>query len=107
MLTQENLILTRAEPNGDGGLQFLYRVGDYGVAAISRPQEEVVMINWEMDIIKYLDPEKVKYELCTSTKLGDKTLVFQNDHTANDFLGKAFEYFKELNQLEGMLPDQN
>ena len=103
MLTEENLILTRAEPTGNGGIQFLYRVDDYGIAAVSPPMEEVAQIHWQVDVIKYTDPQKIQYEICHTTELAKKTLIFYNDKSLNEFLVKAFKYFKELGALENML----
>ncbi|MFQ5482537.1 MAG: hypothetical protein ACE5ER_07245 [Nitrospinaceae bacterium] len=103
MLIQENLVLTRAEPNGNGGLQFLYRVRQYGVACCSAPKEDVTMINWEADVIKFKNQETLQFDVCHNTKLADHTLTFRNDKGMNDFLQKAFLYFEELNQLEKMM----
>ncbi len=103
MLIQDNQVLTRIEPNGQGGTQFLYRVNDYGIAAVSSPQEDVSQIHWEVDVIKYREASTLKYDLCHTTELADKTLTFRNDKSLNEFLGKAFVYFKELQDLENML----
>jgi hypothetical protein len=104
MLTENNLVLTRAEPSGHGGVQFIYRIATYGIAAISRPKEELRDINWEVDIIKFKDDNTLIFELCHSTELANRTLIFHNDKSVNEFLEKAFAYFKELNTLEKMLP---
>ncbi len=98
MLIQEHLLLTRSEPSGNGGLQFLYRIGSYGVACVSRPQEDVALINWEADVIKFKNESTVQYDLCHTTDLADKTLTFRNDKTMNAFLTQAFEHFKTLQQ---------
>lgn len=105
MLVKENQFLTRAEPNGNGGLQFIYRVDNYGLTVISSPQEEISQIHWEVDVIKYLEAGKVEFEVCHSTELADKTLKFYNDKSVNEFIQKACAYFKELNTLENMLPE--
>lgn len=107
MITQEHLLLSRAEPNGLGGIQFLYKVNDYGLTAISKPQENISNIHWEVDIIKYVNEKPVKYETCHTTELTDKTLKFYNDKTLNEFLQKAFGYLNELSLLENMLPEDN
>jgi hypothetical protein len=107
MIIQENLILNRSEPDGLGGMQFLYKVKDYGVTAISKPQEEISNIHWEVDIIKYLTVTPLKYEVCHTTELATKTLKFYSDRALNEFLGKAFKYFEELGLLENMLPDND
>jgi len=107
MIIQDNLLLNRAEPNGLGGMQFLYKVSEYGVTAISKPQEEISNIHWEVEIIKYLSVNPLKYEICHSTELAKKTLKFYNDKALNEFLDKAFKYFEELGLLENMLPDNN
>lgn len=98
MLTEDNLVLTRAEPGGNGGLQFLYRLGVYGVACVSRPKEDVALINWGADIIKYKNDTTFQYDPCHTTPLADKTLTFRNDKGMNDFLLKAFSHFAGLNQ---------
>ena len=103
MLIQENQVLTRIEPNGQGGTQFLYRVNDYGIMAVSSPQEDVSLIHWQVDVIKYREADTLKYDLCHTTELADKTLKFYNDKSLNEFLDKAFVYFKELQDLEKML----
>ena len=103
MLIQENQVLTRIEPNGQGGTQFLYRVNDYGIAAVSSPQEDVTLIHWKVDVIKYREAGILKYDLGHTPDLADKTLTFRNDRSLNQFLGKAFVYFKELQDLENML----
>ena len=103
MFTQENLILQRSDPSGNGGIQFLYEVNGYGIAAISPPMEEISQLHWQVDVIKFTDVEKYKFEVCHNTALADKTLTFYNDKMLNNFLLKAFEYFKELDKLEKML----
>jgi hypothetical protein len=103
MLTQENQVLTRIEPNGLGGTQFLYRINNYGIAAVTSPQEDVSQIHWKADVIKYRDDLTLQYDICHTTELADKTLTFRNDKTLNEFLGKAFDYFAELQNLEKML----
>lgn len=105
MITQENLLLNRSEPNGLGGVQFLYKVNDYGLAAVSKPQENISNIHWEVDIIKYLNDKPIEYEVCHTTELANKTLKFYNDKMLNEFLQKAFTYFNELSLLEKMLPE--
>ena len=37
MLIEQNQVLSRIEPNGQGGVQFLYRVNQYGIAAVTCP----------------------------------------------------------------------
>jgi len=103
MLTQENQVLARIEPNGQGGIQFLYRVNQYGIAAVTSPQENVNHIHWKVDVIKYHNNETLQYDLCHATELADKTLTFRNDKSVNEFLKKAFVYFTELQSLENML----
>ena len=106
MLIQDNLFLTRSNPSGNGGTQFLFRVKDYGLAALSGPQEEIAMIHWEIEVIKFTSPDTADYEVCHSTELADKTLKFYSDKSLNEFLQKAFQYFEELNSLEKMLPEK-
>jgi hypothetical protein len=103
MLNQQNQVLSRIEPNGQGGTQFLYRVDQYGLAAITSPQEDASQIHWQVDVIKYHNSDTLQYDLCHSTELADKTLIFRNDKSVNEFLGKAFVYFTELQDLENML----
>ena len=103
MLIEENLVLTRTEPNGNGGTQFLYRIKDYGVAAHSPPMEEVAQIHWKVDIVKFKNKQTFNYDICHSTELADKTLTFRNDKSLNEFLQNAFKYLKELEQLENMV----
>ena len=106
MLNQDNLFLTRSNPSGNGGTQFLYRVTDYGLAALSGPQEEIAMIHWEVEVIKFTSSDTADYEVCHSTELADKSLKFYSDKSLNEFLQKAFQYFEELNSLEKMLPEK-
>ena len=106
MLIQDNLFLTRSNPSGNGGTQFLYRVKDYGLAALSGPQEEIAMIHWEIEVIKFTSPDTADYEVCHSTELADKTLKFYSDKSLNEFLQKAFKYFEELSTLEKILPEK-
>ena len=103
-MNQNNLLLTRSDPDGQGGTQFIYKVEHYGVSAISRPQEELSRIHWEVDIIKFEEGGTVDFEVCHTTKLADKTLKLYNDSALNEFLEQAFEYFQELSSLEKMLP---
>lgn len=103
MLTDENLALTRAEPSGNGGTQFLYRIKNYGIAAVSYPNEDITLLNWSVDVVKFKNEETLTYDICHSTDLAKKTLTFRNDKSLNEFLQKAFGYFKELNSLEGMM----
>ncbi len=107
MIIQDNLLLNRAEPDGLGGVQFLYKVKGYGVTAISKPQEELSHIHWEVDVIKYVTEIPLKYEVCHTTDLAKKTLKFYSDKALNEFLDKAFKYFEELGLLENMLPDND
>lgn len=106
MLIQENLILSRTEPDGNGGMQFLYKIHQYGVCATNRPQEDVSHIHWDVDIIKYHTGDAIKFDSCHSTELADKSLKFYSDKALNEFLEKAFVYFKELEVLENMLPEE-
>jgi len=103
MLIQDNQVLARIEPNGEGGIQFLYRVSQYGIAAVTSPQEDVAHIHWKVDVIKYHNNDTLQYDLCHETELADKTLTFRNDKSLNEFLKKAFDYFTELQNLENML----
>ena len=103
MLTQNNLVLERAEPNGQGGQQFLYKVGDYGLSLVSPPTESITQVRWEVEVIKYNDQKTLNYEICHTTELAKKTLVFHNDKSLDEFLVKSFKYFKEISLLEGML----
>jgi hypothetical protein len=106
MLIQDNLFLTRSNPTGNGGTQFLYRIKDYGLAALSGPQEEIAMIHWEVEVIKFTNPDTADFEVCHSTELADKILKFYSDKSLNEFLQKAFQYFEELSSLEKMLPEK-
>jgi hypothetical protein len=103
MLTQDNQVLTRIEPNGQGGTQFLYRVSGYGVAAVTSPQEDVAHIHWKVDVIKYHNKDNLQHDVCHTTELADKTLTLRNDKSVNEFLDKAFIYFAELQNLENLL----
>lgn len=103
MITQKNLVLTRPATDGQGGLQFIYRVKDYGIAAVSPVNEDITMIQWRMDVIKFENAETLKHEICHTTDLADKTLTFRNDPSMNEFLEKAFVYFEELHTLENMM----
>ena len=107
MLIQDNLSLTRSNPSGNGGTQFLYRVKDYGLSALSGPQEEISMIHWEVEVIKFTNPDTAEFEICHSTELADKTLKFYTDKSLNEFLLKSFQYFEELDSLEKMLPKES
>ena len=102
MLIQKNLYLSRSAADGQGGQEFLYKVNQYGISAKSRPQEELSQIHWEVDVIKYQETAAVKFEICHETELAEKTLIFHNDSSLNEFLEKAFNYFKELGVLENM-----
>ena len=90
MLIQDNLLLTRSNPSGQGGTQFLYRVKDYGLAALTGPQEEISMIHWEVEVIKFTTPETAGFEVCHSTELADKTLKFYTDKSLNEFYRRPF-----------------
>ena len=103
MLIQQNQILSRIEPNGQGGTQFLYRVNDYGVTAVTSPQEDVANIHWQVDVIKYKNNDTLQYDICHTTELASKSLTFRNDKSVNEFLEKAFVYFTELQNLENIL----
>ena len=106
MLVQENLYLSRSAADGHGGQEFLYKVNQYGISAKSRPQEELSQIHWEVEVIKYQGTAAVKFEICHDTELAKKTLLFHNDSSLNEFLEKAFNYFKELGILESMAEKQ-
>ena len=102
MLVQKNLYLSRSAADGHGGQEFLYKVNQYGISAKSRPQEELSQIHWEVEVIKYQETAAVKFEICHDTELAEKTLIFHNDSSLNEFLENAFIYFKELGVLESM-----
>ena len=102
MLIQKNLYLSRSAADGQGGQEFLYKVNQYGISAKSRPQEELSQIHWEVEVIKYQETAAIKFEICHDTELAKKTLIFHNDSSLNEFLEKAFNYFKELGILESM-----
>ena len=102
MLAQENLYLSRSAADGQGGQEFLYKVNQYGISAKSRPQEELSQIHWEVEVIKYQETAAIKFEIFHDTELAKKTLIFHNDSSLNEFLEKAFNYFKELGILESM-----
>ena len=102
MLVQENLYLSRSAADGQGGQEFLYKVNQYGISAKSRPQEELSQIHWEVEVIKYQETAAIKFEIFHDTELAKKTLIFHNDSSLNEFLEKAFNYFKELGILESM-----
>ena len=106
MLVQENLYLSRSAADGKGGQEFLYKVNQYGISAKSRPQEELSQIHWEVEVIKYQETAAVKFVICHDTELAKKALIFHNDSSLNEFLEKAFNYFKELGILEGMVEKQ-
>ncbi|MCH7989520.1 MAG: hypothetical protein IID46_10295 [Planctomycetes bacterium] len=106
MLTQENLILSRTATDGNGGMQFLYKINQYGISATNRPQEDISQIHWEVDVIKYHTGDAIKFDACHSTELADKSLKFYSDKALNEFLEKAFDYFRELKVLESMLPEE-
>ena len=98
MLIQDNLFLTRADPSGQGGIQFLYRVKDYGLSALSSPQEEISMIHWEVEVIKFTNSETADFEICHSTELSDKTLKFYKDKYLN-YVIKIFRDRLNLNSI--------
>ena len=106
MLIQENLHLSRSAPDGKGGQEFLYKVNQYGISAISRPQEEISLIRWDVEVIRYHETEAVKFDVCHNTELAEKALIFHNDSSLNEFLEKAFSYFKELGILESMVQEK-
>ena len=106
MLIQENLYLSRSAADGQGGQEFLYKVNQYGISAKSRPQEEISQIHWEVEVIKYQETAAIKFEIFHDTELAKKTLIFHNDSSLNEFLEKAFNYFKELGILESMAEKQ-
>ena len=106
MLIQENLYLSRSAADGHGGQEFLYKVNQNGISAKSRPQEELSQIHWEVEVIKYQETAAIKFEVCHDTELAKKPLIFHNDSSLNEFLEKAFNYFKELGMLESMAEKQ-
>ena len=93
MLIQDNLVLTRSDPSGMGGTQLIYRVKNYGLSAVNRPQEEIAQIHWEVEVIKFKDDSISSFEAYT-----DKSL--------NEFIEKSFQYLEELGSLEKMLPQE-
>ena len=103
MPTENNLVLNRTQPSGQGGQQFLYKVNEYGLSAISPPTESITQVRWEVEVIKYKNSQTLDYEICHATELADKTLIFHNDKSLDQFLLKAFDYLKEISLLEGML----
>ena len=56
--------------------------------------------------LKFKDEKSTNFEICHNTELADKTLKFYTDKSLNEFIGKAFQYFEELDSLEKMLPQE-
>ena len=47
MLIQDNLVLTRSDPSGMGGVQLIYRMKNYGLTAVNRLQEEISQLPFD------------------------------------------------------------
>ena len=71
MLIQDNLVLTRSDPSGMGGTQLIYRLKNYGLSAVNRPQEEINQIHWEVEVLKFKDDTISSFEVCHTTFVHD------------------------------------
>ncbi len=92
MITNKNLIEERTRL---GGIQRIYRVGDYGLSVVNSPILHSYRFAWETAVLKFNGEGINDFKLDYSTPLTNDIEVFFTDKETNEFLKKAFIYFKK------------
>jgi len=92
MLTNEGLIKEREHPSGLGGVQRIYRFGDYGLSLINTPMAHAYPFAWEAGVLKFKGDN---WELTYDTELSDDVEIFSTEEEANEFILKAKEHFSK------------
>ena len=95
MITKAHMV--EEKPNAIGGVQRLYRVGNWGLSVIDSPMAHSFRYAWEAAVLKY-DADG-NWHLTYDTPLTQDVEVFFNDDEANEFLDRAFAWF-EANPAE-------
>ena len=84
MLTYDGLV--EELPNPIGGVQRLYRWGDWGLSLINSPMAHSYPFAWEAAVLHW---EGKNFSLDYSTELTDDVEVFESDDEANAFIARA------------------
>lgn len=80
------------------GEQRIYRVGNYGLSCVNAQELHIFDFAWEIAVIKFHGPTVEDFKLNYDTPLTDDVEVFDSDVETNEFIKKAFEYFKEVQE---------
>ena len=100
-LTDNNLTSEKPHPSGIGGIQRLYRIGNYGLSCVNSKILHTYLFAWEIAILKYKNKVSDDFELVYDTELTEDVEVFTSDDKTNDFIKRAFilfEKFKKANR---------
>jgi hypothetical protein len=91
MLTNEHLVEEKS--NSIGGVQRVYRVGNWGLSLINSPMAHSFPFAWEAAVTKY--DEEGGFGLTYATPLTSDVEVFYTEQEAEDFLARAFAWFND------------
>ena len=92
-LTNEGLVSEQPHKSAFiGGVQRMYRWGDYGLSVVNGPVLHAYPFAWEIAVLKY--DEKGRFDLVYDTPLTGDVEVFGTDEDANEFIEKARKYFE-------------
>lgn len=95
MLTNQNLLLERPHPNGDG-IQRIYRFPDgHGLSLINSTMAHAYRYAWEAAVLKDVSDDGQHFSLTYDTPLTSDVEVFAIEAAANQFIMKAARLFSE------------
>ncbi len=92
MLTIDGLITERPHSLG-GGVQRLYRWGDYGLSVVNPAILHHYTFAWEAAVLKFKSQDLDSFELDYSTELTEDVEVFMSDEETNLFIERAKQLF--------------
>ena len=98
MLTDEYLVEEHPHLSAFiGGVQRIYRVGNYGLSVVNGTSLHSYAFAWEIAVIKFKSKNSEDcFSLDYSTLLTNDVEVFSSDEETNEFLKKAFIYFRKI-----------
>ncbi len=97
MLTDDCLII---EKNHIGGVQRIYKFGNYGLSLINSPKVHLYSFAWEAAILSGVKSDGTFEGIDYSTPLSQDVEIFDSDEEANEFIMKAKEYFTKMDIKE-------
>jgi hypothetical protein len=92
MITNDDLILERSNPIG--GIQRIYRYGQYGLSLVNAPILHSYPFAWEAAVLEFDSNEAdADWKLNYTTEMTSDVEVFQTDDETNSFIRRAKIYF--------------